>query len=59
MPNNIAPSIPALTGTEEFQITGLSAQEKTAIKLDAVKRDKPASAVMVAAWKEFVKRYPA
>lgn len=50
--------IKPLDGNEEFQMTGLTAEDKQAIKLDAVKRNVPASAVLVAAWREYTKRNP-
>lgn len=51
-------TIALLTGTEEFQMTGLSAEQKADIKTQAIKRGIPASALLYAAYVEYVKRHP-
>lgn len=52
------PTIELLTGTEEFQMTGLSAEQKADIKTQAIKRDVTASALLYAAYVEYIKRHP-
>lgn len=52
------PTIPALEGTEEFQMTGLTEGIKQSIKTSAIKRNVSASALLVAAYQEYEKRHP-
>lgn len=53
------PTIASLEGTEEFQMTGLTAEQKADIKTQAIKRNVSASALLYAAYTEYVKRHPA
>lgn len=53
------PTITPMKGTENFQITGLSNAQKQEMKTQAIKRNVSVSALLYAAYTEYVKRHPA